>query len=92
MPKTAIVSLANVSHIINRLKMVDDYMVGDIEVLNTPSGRVLQRLLESSLDSVAFRTQGIGNGTVNDDGILIIRDNYKLISIHALSITDAVTI
>jgi len=78
--KEGTIHFANVSHEIKNLYLEDDCLMADIQILQTPRGRILKDLLQET----AFRPFGIGSGKVNDDGIFVINDNYKLISIDAM--------
>ena len=91
MPTSSVMQLSMASHIVTDLKMVGDYLVAEIELIATPHGVILKQLMETP-DTVAFRTAGVGNGQVNDDGVLIIGDSFKLISINAVSVTEATPI
>jgi hypothetical protein len=94
MPTSSILQFKEASHIVTRLEMEGDYMVADIEALNTPMGRVLKSMLQEDgmSDPVALRTAGVGYGRVNDEGILIIDDSFKLISVNVVSAKDAANI
>ncbi len=80
--------LSDVSHVVTNLKMKNDYLVAEIEVLNTPQGRIL----ENSLRETTFRCSGIGSGKVDNKGVLTISDSYKLIAIDAVPIEKAAKI
>jgi len=46
-PQEAIISLANVSHIVREAWWQGDEVMGKIEILNTPKGKIAQDLLEA---------------------------------------------
>lgn len=58
--------------------------MGEGEVLNTPSGLVLRKLLEANV-GVGISSRGVGNGKVNENGILVIGESYKLITFDAVA-------
>lgn len=87
----SIIHFQNASHVITDLRMQDDYLVAEIEVLDSPCGRVLRTMLETNSEIVAFRTRGVGNGHT-DGGNYIIGESYKLITIDALPAKEAVSI
>lgn len=89
MPNTGAISFAAVSHRIKRIFMQDDWLMAEIVVLNTPSGKILQSLLDNKVE-VVFRTAGIGACEVNENNILVIDESFKLTGIHALSPDRAV--
>ena len=70
------VNLMRASHLVTELRLEESRFVADVQILKTPMGIVLQRLVDS--DQVYFVPRGIGkleeNGTVTD---------YTLISIDA---------
>ena len=48
-PDTSVVELKNASHIIKEAYMKGDDVFGTIEVLDTPSGKIIQSLIESGV-------------------------------------------
>lgn len=78
----SIIHFNNASHLVKDLFSEGEYLVADIEPLNTPMGKYLLPLLEKNL--VAFRTRGVGSGKVDENAILHINDSYKLITIDAM--------
>jgi len=48
-PDTSVVELKNASHIVRDLWWEGDDVMGKLEVLNTPNGKILQSLLESNV-------------------------------------------
>jgi hypothetical protein len=83
----ATIHLQDVSHSVNKIHMDDANLKVEIEIMHTPPGQLLKNLLENP-QNIAFRTQGIGWGTVNENNILII-NKYSLISINALPANEA---
>lgn len=90
MGNDAIIHFSQASHIVNDLKMDGDYLVVEIEVLNTPCGEILKKMISSS--EVAFRTAGIGGGETDQNGIYRISKDFKLITVNAVSIKEAAKI
>jgi len=90
MPDSSVMQLSMASHIVTFLGMAGDYLVAEIEIMATPCGVILKQLMDTN--AVAFRTAGIGNGKVNDDGVLVIGDSFKLISVNAVPIKEATPI
>lgn len=97
MPTEAVVQLSHASHIVRSLKLSDFgpqlgwKLIAEIELMATPCGVILKKLLASP-GQVAFRTAGVGYGKVNDDGVLVIDDSYKLIGVNAVPAKEAVWI
>jgi hypothetical protein len=83
-PSDSIVHLANASHLITKLWWEGNELHGQSEVLNTPAGKVLKSLIESGV-RVGISSRGVGNGQVNEEGVLVIGDSYKLITFDCVA-------
>lgn len=79
------VSSAEASHVVKSLYMDGDKLMGEIEVLNTPQGKLLKKMIENN--SVALRPFGIGILEKDNEGIDVVRD-YKLLGVCAKHIND----
>lgn len=87
MQSTTVIPFKEVSHIITDLRIENDCLVADIEILDTPQGKTLQTIMEAG-NLVAFRMAGIGS-VENETVFNVIGKDYKLISIHAISAEEA---
>lgn len=83
-PTDSIVHLANASHLITKLWWEGNVLMGEGEVLNTPSGKVLKCLIDGGV-RVGISSRGVGNGQVNNEGVLVIGESYKLITFDAVA-------
>lgn len=83
-PTDSIVHFANASHLVTKLWWEGNILMGEGEILNTPSGKVLKALLEDGV-KVGISSRGVGNGKVNEDGVLVIGEGYKLITFDAVA-------
>lgn len=83
-PTDSIIHLANASHLVTRLWWDGNILMGEGEVLNTPSGKVLKSLIESGV-RVGISSRGVGQGQVNNEGVLVIGESYKLITFDAVA-------
>lgn len=83
-PNDMIIHFAKVSHLVTDLWFENDSLMADIEVLPTPSGKVLQQLLDAGC-KVYFRMVGLGGGKVDDHGYLQVDNNYMLSQIGAFA-------
>ncbi len=81
-PEGTAISFKNASHLVTDLWMEGDMLRAEVEILNTPSGRILQSMLDAGV-VVPFHLSGIGNGRVDGNGVLVVGDSYKLIQIIA---------
>jgi hypothetical protein len=63
-PDSGTIQFRDASHIITAMHFEDGALMAEIEILNTPAGRVLKSMIDSKV-AVVFRPFGIGNGQVN---------------------------
>lgn len=87
-----IIRLAQVSHVVTDLKIDNGYLMADIEVLDTPHGRILKNLLQES--QVVFRTAGMTKTycMCTKEEIYAVPDCYKLVTVDALPLHEAVAL
>lgn len=83
-PSDSIIHMANASHIITKLWWDGNSLMGEGEILNTPSGKVLKSFIDSGV-RVGISSRGVGNGQVNNEGVLVIGESYKLITFDAVA-------
>lgn len=83
-PTDSIIHFANASHVVTKLWWEGNILMGEGEILNTPHGKVLKALIEDGV-KVGISSRGVGNGKVNEDGILVIGEGYKLITFDAVA-------
>jgi Prohead core protein serine protease len=83
-PTDSIVHFANASHKISRLWWEGKVLMGEGVILNTPHGKILKALINDGV-RVGISSRGVGNGRVNEEGILVIGESYKLITFDAVA-------
>jgi hypothetical protein len=83
-PQDSIVHFTNASHKITKLWWEGKVLMGEGQILNTPSGKILKALINDGV-RVGISSRGVGNGKVNEEGILVIGENYKLITFDAVA-------
>ena len=83
-PTDSIIHFANASHVVTKLWWEGNALMGEGEILNTPHGKVLKALLEDNV-KVGISSRGVGSGRVNEDGILVIGESYKLITFDCVA-------
>lgn len=83
-PTDSIVHFANASHKITKLWWEGKTLMGEGVILNTPHGKILKALINDGV-RVGISSRGVGNGKVNEDGILVIGESYKLITFDAVA-------
>lgn len=75
----AAIDIEKMSHVISNIRIVDNFLVGEIKTLESRPGLILRQLLD--VDEVAFRTAGAAS--FEEDGKTV--KEFKLISINAIS-------
>jgi len=83
-PTDSIVHFANASHKITKLWWDGKTLMGEGLILNTPHGKILKALINDGV-RVGISSRGVGNGKVNEQGILVIGESYKLITFDAVA-------
>ena len=76
-PDSSVVELKNVSHIIREAYMDGDICYGNVELLDTPAGKILQSLVESGV-TLGISSRGVGS-TKSQSGNQIVQDDFQLI-------------
>ena len=76
-PDSSVVELKNASHIIREAHMDGDVCYGTVELLDTPSGKILQSLVESGV-TLGISSRGVGS-TRREGDTDIVQDDFQLI-------------
>ena len=76
-PDSSVVELKNASHIVREAFMEGDVCYGSVELLDTPSGKILQSLVESGV-TLGISSRGVGS-TKQEDDHQIVQDDFQLI-------------
>tara|TARA_R100000008_G_scaffold55344_1_gene33932 strand:- start:185 stop:790 length:606 start_codon:yes stop_codon:yes gene_type:complete len=76
-PDSSVVELKNASHIIREAHMDGDVCYGTVELLDTPSGKILQSLVESGV-TLGISSRGVGS-TRRDGDYDVVQDDFQLI-------------
>lgn len=82
-PDSSVVELKNVSHIVREAYMKGDDVYGRIEILDTPSGKIIQSLIESGV-TLGISSRGVGS-TVSKGGNQVVQDDFQLICFDMVS-------
>lgn len=82
-PDSSVVELKNVSHIVREAYMKGDDVYGRIEILDTPSGKIIQSLIESGV-TLGISSRGVGS-TVSKAGNQVVQDDFQLICFDMVS-------
>lgn len=76
-PDSSVVELKNASHMIKEAHMEGNVVYGTVEILNTPSGKILQSLVESGV-TLGISSRGVGS-TKSQGDMQIVQDDFQLI-------------
>lgn len=76
-PDTSVVELKNVSHVIREAWLDGLVVYGTVELLNTPSGKILQSLVESGI-KLGISSRGVGSTRKQGDS-QVVQDDFQLI-------------
>jgi hypothetical protein len=76
-PDSSIINLKNVSHNIRKIWWQGDHVLGQIEILPTPSGNILKALIENNI-SVGVSTRGMGSLKENGE-TMEVQDDFELL-------------
>ena len=83
-PESSSVSLERVSHIIKEMRWEGNNVLGRIEVLDTPRGKILQSLLESGV-KIGISSRGVGSTDKNNEGYDVVQPDYQIICFDIVS-------
>ena len=82
-PDSSVVELKNVSHLVRDAKMENGNVVGTIELLDTPCGKILQSLVESGV-TLGISSRGVGS-TRRQGETQVVQDDFQLICFDMVS-------
>ena len=82
-PDSSVVELKNVSHVVTEAHMDGDNVYGTIEILDTPSGKIIQSLIESGV-TLGISSRGVGS-TRNQGDSQIVQEDFQLICFDMVS-------
>lgn len=83
-PTDSVIHFKDASHLVTKLWWEGNVLMGEGKVLNTPAGRVLQEMMKDGV-RIGISSRGVGNGAVNNEGVLVIGESYKLITFDAVA-------
>ena len=82
-PDDSVVNLKNTSHLVSKMWWDGDNVMGKIEVLDTPSGKVLKALLKSGV-KLGISSRGLGS-VKESNGVTMVEDDFQLICFDIVS-------
>ena len=76
-PDSSVVELKNASHIVREAYMQGDICYGSVEILDTPSGKILKSLVDSGV-TLGISSRGVGS-TRKEGDYQVVQDDFQLI-------------
>lgn len=83
-PSDSIIHFKEASHKVTKLWWEGNTLMGEGVILNTPCGKILKALINDGV-RIGISSRGVGNGKVNENGVLVIGESYKLITFDAVA-------
>ena len=77
-PESPVVNLKNVSHNLVEMWFNGENLMGNIEVLSTPSGNILKELLKNNI-KLGISSRGLGSIKEIDEDTVEVQDDFSLI-------------
>jgi hypothetical protein len=78
-PDSSVVNLSNVSHNILEVHWSGDDVIGTVEVLNTPAGKILKELFEAGI-TLGISSRGMGSVKNLGENTVEVQDDFELIA------------
>jgi hypothetical protein len=78
-PQNDTVKLSNASHLVTKLEMKGDELIGEAEILNTPAGLTAKALIEGGV-RVGISSRGMGTLSEDADGKKVVNDDFRLVT------------
>jgi hypothetical protein len=82
-PESSVVNLQNVSHNVTKMWWEGDSLMGNVEVLSTPSGNILKELFKSGI-TLGISSRGMGT-TRENEGKTLVNDDFELVAFDFVS-------
>tara|TARA_R110000744_G_scaffold9052_8_gene29480 strand:+ start:1175 stop:1777 length:603 start_codon:yes stop_codon:yes gene_type:complete len=83
-PDSPIVQLENVSHLLTQTRWDGDNLIGEIEVLDTPKGKILGKLVERKI-KLGISSRGLGSVSRTNEGYDMVEDDFNLVCYDMVS-------
>ena len=78
-PQHDSVKLSNVSHLITKLDVKGNEIIGEAEILDTPMGKVAKALIEGGVQ-IGISSRGMGTLSEGQDGKRYVNEDFRLIT------------
>jgi hypothetical protein len=78
-PESSVVNLNNVSHNVLKIWWNGDDLMGVVQVLDTPSGKILKELFKAGI-TLGISSRGLGSvKELRSEGVVEVQDDFELI-------------
>ena len=78
-PQNDTVKLSNASHLITKLEMKGNELIGEAEILNTPAGLTAKALVEGGV-KIGISSRGMGTLSEDANGQKIVNEDFRLVT------------
>jgi len=78
-PSNDTVKLSNASHLITKLQMNKNEVIGEAEILNTPAGLTAQALIKGGV-KVGISSRGMGTLSEEGEGVKKVNEDFNLVT------------
>tara|TARA_R110002020_G_scaffold379488_4_gene590746 strand:- start:6876 stop:7511 length:636 start_codon:yes stop_codon:yes gene_type:complete len=78
-PSNDTVKLANASHLVTKLEMRGNEVMGEAEILNTPAGMTAKALIKGGV-KIGISSRGMGSLSESEDGSKKVNEDFKLVT------------
>ena len=78
-PSNDTVKLSNASHLITKLEMKGDELIGEAEILGTPAGLTAKALIEAGV-CIGISSRGMGTLSEDANGKKVVNDDFRLVT------------
>jgi len=83
-PESSIVNLANVSHIVRDIWWENDDVLGKVEILTTPKGKIALDLMGAGV-KLGISSRGVGETVKDDEGNDVVDESFMLVAFDLVS-------
>jgi hypothetical protein len=83
-PDSPLVQLENVSHLVTETKWDGDDLLGTVEVLDTPKGQILEKLIGRDI-KLGISSRGLGSTSRTNEGYDMVEDDFNLVCYDMVS-------
>jgi len=78
-PQNDTVKLSNASHLITKLDMKGNELIGEAEILKTPAGLTAQALVNGGV-KIGISSRGMGTLSENEVGDKVVNEDFRLVT------------